>query len=492
MAKTKRVLAVDFGASSGRVMCAEFDGARIALRELHRFSNDPVIVRGTMYWDVLRLFHEIKQGLLKAKSVGPIDSMAVDTWGVDFALLDGTGNLLENPVHYRDKRTSGMLEEVFRHISAAELYAATGNQLMEINTAFQLRAVQRRRPDLLARAETLLMMPDLFHYMLTGEACAEVSIASTTQLMDAQTQDWSQEVLKALGLPPSLFPHIVPSGTRIGRLDAQIAEELGIERIPVIAVAGHDTQSAMVSVPTKKENFVFLSCGTWSLLGTELRDPILTEKARLADYTNERGYGGRVSFLKNIIGLWLVQESRRQWMREGRSYAFGELEQMAGKTKPFQSLVDPDAPEFVPSGDLPKRIRAYCERTHQHIPQSEGEIIRCIDESLALKYRAALAQLEDCVPETRGAEIHILGGGVQSGLLCQMTADACGRNILAGPIEATVMGNVLVQLLASGALGSLEEARQAVRDSEPCRTYVPADPAAWDAAYEKWKEIVAC
>lgn len=490
MAQTKRVLAVDFGASGGRVMGAEFDGARITLHELHRFANEPVTVRGTMYWDVLRLFHEIKQGLLKARDFGAA-SIGMDTWGVDFGLLDADGALLENPVHYRDGRTAGMMEEAFRLLPKETLYARTGTQFLALNTAFQLLALKKKRPALLARAETLLLMPDLLNYMLTGERCAETSIASTTQLFDAQGGTWAQDVIEAFGLPARIFPRIVPAGTQVGRIEEALADELGIARLPVIAVAGHDTQSAMAAVPAAREPFVFLSCGTWSLLGTELSAPILTEAARRASFTNECGYGGRVSFLQNIIGLWLVQESRRQWMREGHAYGFGELEKMARAAEPFAALVDPDAPEFVAAGDLPKRIRAYCARTGQNTPESVGAVVRCIDESLALKYRAALERLETLVPAVRGADIHIVGGGVQSALLCQMTANACGRRVVAGPVEATVMGNVLVQLLAAGDL-RLEEAREVVRRSETCTVYEPMDTEAWTAAFKRWEEIVSC
>lgn len=434
----KRGLAFDFGASSGRAMIGIYDGNTIELEEIHRFSNDPVMVNGTMYWDILRLFYEIKQGIIKAKNSGGFDSIGIDTWGVDFGLLDKEGNLLENPIHYRDKRTKGMLEESFKGISKGEFYKITGNQFMEINTAFQLLSLVKERPELMERVETLLMTPDLFTYMLTGKKCTEYSIASTTQLMDANKGNWSEEVIKALNIPKEIFTEIVASGTIVGKLSDDICEELGVSKIDVVAVASHDTQSALLSVPTKEKDFLFLSCGTWSLIGTELDKPIINEKSEMYNITNEGGYEGKTTFLKNIIGLWLIQESRRQWIREGKEYSFGELESLAFKTESKKCFIDPDAQEFVPQGDIPKRIKEYCARTNQPIPETIPEIVRCINESLALKYRKALEGIEDCTGKHYDT-IYMVGGGVQSKLLCQLTANICERRVIAGPIEATVL-----------------------------------------------------
>ena len=363
----KKVLAFDFGASGGRAMCGTFDGEKITIEELHRFSNDPVILNGTMYWDVLRLFFEIKQGLIKAKKCGKIESIGIDTWGVDFGLVDAEGRLLENPVHYRDSRTEGMLEESFKMIDKQKFYEITGNQFMEINTAFQLLYLLKNRKDLLDRADKMILMPDLFNYFLTGQKKAEYSIASTTQLLDAKKGEWSGEVIDALKLPENIFPEIVPTGTKIGELTDEICNELGLDKIDVMAVAGHDTQSALVAVPAAEDDFIFLSCGlscgTWSLLGTELSAPIINEKSEHYNITNEGGYGRKTSFLKNIIGLWCIQESRRQWIREGQEYGFGELEIMAKEAEPLKSFIDPDAPEFTPAGDIPSRIREFCKKT---------------------------------------------------------------------------------------------------------------------------------
>ena len=485
----KKVLAVDFGASSRRVMLGSFDGNQLQIEELHRFSNDPVMLNKTLYWDFLRLFHEVKQGLLKAKKYGRIDSIGVDTWGVDFGLLDKEGNLLENPVHYRDERTAGMLDKGFEKMDRTRFYQITGNQFMEINTAFQLLSLTEKRPELLDRASSLLLMPDLFHYYLCGQQVSEYSIASTTQLMDANQGTWSGEVIERLGIPGRLLPKIVPSGTRLGILKPEICQELGVDPMEVIAVAGHDTQSALVAVPAKEEDFIFISCGTWSLFGTELDKPVINELSERYNITNEGGYQGKTSFLKNIIGLWLIQESRRQWIREGREYSFGGLEEMARRAEPFRSLIDPDAPEFVPAGNIPERIREYCKKSGQEIPSTEAQVVRCIDESLAFKYRMALDEIKACTSKEYSA-IHMVGGGTQSALLCQMTANACGCPVIAGPVEATVYGNMALQLLAVGAIKDLAQARRMVEASARTQVYLPEDTARWDEVFGKYKEML--
>jgi rhamnulokinase/L-fuculokinase len=484
-----KVLAFDLGASGGRAMLGSFDGERITIEEVHRFSNDPVTVQGTMYWDVLRLFHEIKQGLLKAKQRGGFDSISVDTWGVDFGLLDKEGRLLENPIHYRDSRTLGMMDKSRTMLDHDEFYQITGTQFMEINTVFQLLSLSQNRPDMLERADCLLMMPDLFHYMLTGIKVVEYSIATTTQLLDARARQWSERIIKALGLPITLFKEIVPCGTRIGTLTKDIAEELGIPQVNVVASAGHDTQSALVAVPATEEDFIFISCGTWSLFGTELREPLINRRAASFNITNEGGYEGKASFLKNIIGLWLIQESRRQWMREGKEYSFGELEAMGENAEPFLCFIDPDAPEFISAGNIPERIRNYCERTSQRIPSTVGEVARCINESIALKYRHAMEQLMECTGKEYDV-IHIIGGGSVSQLLCQMTAGACNKAVEAGPIEATVYGNVALQLIAGGKIPDLKSARQIISRSVEVKVFEPKDRDSWDDAYERFLKIM--
>ena len=486
----KKVLAFDYGASSGRGIIGEFDGKKITLKEIHRFSNDSVTVNGTMYWDILRLYFEMKEGLIKANLLGGFDSVAVDTWGVDFGLIDDSGNLLENPVHYRDERTVGIIEKAFEKIDKDKFYQITGIQFMELNTVFQLTALKERRPELFEQIDKILLMPDLFNYFLTSEKVAEYSIASTTQLMDANTGDWSLEVLESLDIPKKILPEIVPSGTVIGKIQDSICEELGLGNKPdVIAVAGHDTQCAMMSVPAKDKDFIFISCGTWSLFGTELEKPIINEKSFRLNLTNEGGYQKKTSFLKNIIGLWLVQESRRQWIREGKDFSFGELEKMAEQAEGFKCFIDPDAPEFMSDGNIPKRIQEYCEKTNQYVPRTEGEIVRCINESLALKYARTKKELEECVEKEYSA-IHMVGGGIQSKMLCRLTADACGCDVMAGPIEATVYGNIIIQLLATGEIKTMQEARDVVAASENVVTYKPQNQNEWKEATERYKKIM--
>ncbi|MBQ5592143.1 MAG: rhamnulokinase [Clostridia bacterium] len=486
---TKRVLAFDFGASSGRAIIGCFDGEKITLEEVHRFSNDPVSVGGTVYWDVLRLFHEIKQGIIKARMAGGFDSIGIDTWGVDFGLIDSEGKLMENPIHYRDKRTVGLVEESFKTMPREKQYGITGIQFMELNTIYQLIALKKYRPWMLERADKMLFMPDLFAYMLTGRMCAEYSIASTSQIIDLQTKSWSKELLDAFGIKESLFAPLVKPGTVLGTLTPEICEECGVDPVPVISVCGHDTQSAITSVPCEDGNFAFLSSGTWSLFGTELEKPIVNETSLNINITNEGGFDGTVGFLKNIIGLWLIQESRRQWQRQGEDYSYADLEREALAAEPFKCFIDPDAPEFVPHGNIPKRVQEFCEKTGQYVPQTVGEIMRCIYESLAMKYKLTFEKLCECT-ERDYPVIHVIGGGTKDTLLCQLTANSCNRTVKAGPIEATVMGNVAVQLMSADAVASIGEARRIVAQSSELKTYLPADVDKWEEAYGNFLAIV--
>ena len=486
---TKRVLAFDFGASSGRAIIGCFDGEKITLEEVHRFSNDPVSVGGTVYWDVLRLFHEIKQGIIKARMAGGFDSIGIDTWGVDFGLIDSEGKLMENPIHYRDKRTVGLVEESFKTMPKEKQYGITGIQFMELNTIYQLIALKKYRPWMLERADKMLFMPDLFAYMLTGKMCAEYSIASTSQIIDLQTGSWSKELLDAFGIKESLFAPLVKPGTVLGTLTHEICEECGVEPVPVISVCGHDTQSAITSVPCEDGNFAFLSSGTWSLFGTELEKPIVNETSLNINITNEGGFDDTVGFLKNIIGLWLIQESRRQWQRQGEDYSYADLEREALAAEPFKCFIDPDAPEFVPHGNIPKRVQEFCEKTGQYVPQTVGEIMRCIYESLAMKYKLTFEKLCECT-ERDYPVIHVIGGGTKDTLLCQLTANSCNRTVKAGPIEATVMGNVAVQLMSADAVASIGEARKIVAQSSELKTYLPEDVDNWEEAYGNFLAIV--
>jgi len=484
-----QVLAFDFGASSGRAIIGTLENGRIHMEEVHRFSNDPVILGETMYWDTLRQYFEIKQGIIKARQKGNPYSLGIDTWGVDFGLLDKNGRLLENAVHYRDARTKSMQEEVFSAIKRDAVYDLTGNQFENFNTIFQLYSLVLKRPELLEEADTLLLTPDLFNYFLTGKKQTEYTMASTTQLMDARKKVWATQILDALGIPKRIFTPIVKSGTVVGDISGAICDELSISPMKVISVASHDTQSAVVAVPTDQRDFIFISCGTWSLFGTELLEPVINPHTFDINISNEGGYADTTTLLKNIIGLWLVQESRRQWVREGKEYEFGELEILAGEAEPLLSFIDPDAPEFMPAGNMPKRIREFCKRTGQRVPETPGEIVCCINQSLALKYRYTLEQIEACT-QKKYEKIHMIGGGIKSKMLCRMTASASNRAVTAGPIEATALGNIAVQLMATGAIKDRQEAREIIFRSETTYEYMPKDSHKWNAAYETFKLLL--
>ena len=485
----KRVLAFDFGASSGRAIVGVFDGDKIELREVHRFSNDPVTINGTVYWDVQRLFFEIKQGILKAKEDGGFDSIGIDTWGVDFGLLRKDGTLIENPIHYRDKRNDGMAEFSKKYMSHEEMYDITGIQFMDFNTVFQLLSLKENRPYILEEADTLLFMPDLLSYMLSGVKSTEHSIATTSQMVDLKTRDWSDKIINDLGLKKDILTPIVATGTVIGQLSDEICEELGVPKADIVSVASHDTQSAITAAPCEYEDFAFISCGTWSLFGTEVKEPVLNEASKKLNVTNEGGYDYSIAFLKNICGLWLIQESRRQWIREGKEYSYAELEKMALECEPFKCFIDPDAPEFGTMGNLPERVKEYCRKTNQYVPETVGEIMRCIYESLALKYRLTFDGIMECTGKVYD-RIHVMGGGTKDKLLLGMTAQSCNVPVYGGPIEATALGNIAIQLMSDGTIADIKEARRIIAKGENLKLYEPSDRAAWEEAYEKYKEII--
>jgi rhamnulokinase/L-fuculokinase len=396
---------------------------------------------------------------------------------------------MENPIHYRDARTVGMVDEAFKTMPREKIYGITGIQFMELNTLFQLISLKKNRPWILERADKMLFMPDLFAYMLTGKMCAEYSIASTSQIIDLETKNWSKELLDAFGIKEDIFAPLVKPGTVLGMLTDEICEECGVDPVPVISVCGHDTQSAITSVPCEDGKFAFLSSGTWSLFGTELEKPIVNETSLNINITNEGGFDDTVGFLKNIIGLWLIQESRRQWQRQGEDYSYADLEKLALAAEPFKCFIDPDAPEFVPHGNIPKRVQEFCEKTGQYVPQTVGEIMRCIYESLAMKYKLTFEKLCECT-ERDYPVIHVIGGGTKDTLLCQLTANSCNRTVKAGPIEATVMGNVAVQLMSDNSVADISEARKIVANSSELKTYIPADVDKWEEAYADFLKIV--
>jgi len=486
------LLAFDLGAESGRAMLGQLDGGRLQLSEVHRFPNGPVRLPDGLHWDVLRLWTEVERGVaLAARQQGvELASIGLDTWGVDFGLLDRDGALIANPYHYRDSRTDGMMEEAFHRVPRAEIFEQTGIQFMQLNSLYQLLAMVVHRSPALDVADTFLTMPDLFNYWLTGRKVCEFTIATTTQCYDPRKRDWATSLLERMSIPTDIFPEIVEPGTVLGPLAAQVAEEVGVGQVPVIAPATHDTGSAVAAVPFESApgRGCYISSGTWSLMGTEVTEPVITSQSLGYNFTNEGGVCSTFRLLKNIMGLWLVQECRRVWAREGQSYSYDQLTRMAEQAPPFVALVNPDDPAFLHPADMPAEIRAFCARTDQRAPETRGAMIRSILESLALTYRATLEKLEAMLGH-RLEVIHIVGGGSRNQLLCQFTADATQQPVVAGPVEATAIGNVLMQALALGEFASLQEARALVRDSFEMVHYEPGDPAPWDAAYERFRAL---
>ncbi len=467
----KTVLAFDFGASTGRAIKAVFDGKEIKYEEIHRFENIPKTVDGHICHDVDMILSEIKAAIEKA---GKIDSMAFDTWGVDYALIDKEGKIIHEPYHYRDERTKDALEKAFSKMGAEEIYAETGNQIMNINTLFQLLS-----DDNLEKADRLLFMPDLFSYLLTGKKVCETTIASTSQMLNPLTKRWSERVTDTFDIDRKIFPEVCQSATVSG-------EYMGI---PVISVAGHDTQCAVAAMPTESENAAFLSCGTWSLIGCELDAPVMMQMSNDLELSNEIGANGKINFLKNISGLWLIQETRRDLEKTDRKYSYNELEMLARESEGFRSFIDPDAPELSAHGNLPDKIRAYCEKTNQPVPETVGQVVRCIYESLAMKYRLALEQISECTGKSFDV-LHLMGGGTKDGFLCELTAQSLGIPVVAGPIEATALGNIILQLIALGEIENIEKGRQIIAETEKVHKYEQKHTSDWDEAYIRFCEIL--
>jgi rhamnulokinase len=491
MPATKKILAFDLGAESGRGLLGRFDGQKLQLDVVHRFPNGPIKTLDTLHWDVLRLHGDMLAAMRRcAADHGGVDSLGVDTWGVDFALLGRGGTLLGNPRHYRDPHTEGILEQAFARVPAGEVFGQTGIQFMRFNTLFQLLALARDRSPLLDVAETLLFMPDLFHFFFTGIKVNEFTDASTSQMYDPTAKGWAFGLVKRFGLPAGLLGSIVPPGTVLGPLRGSVATETGLNPIPVIAPASHDTGSAVAAVPAQGTSWAYISSGTWSLMGAELPGPLLNEKVQRYNFTNEGGVGGTIRFLKNIMGLWLVQECRRAWERAGQTHGYDELARLAEAAPAFVSLVNPDDTAFILPPNMPAALADFCRRTGQPAPVEPGAVVRCALESLALRYRWVLERLEELLGR-RLEVIHVVGGGSQNELLCQFAADACDRPVLAGPVEATAIGNVLVQAIGLGLLRTLAEAREVVRQSFAVKTYTPQNPQTWQEPYERFLKLCA-
>jgi rhamnulokinase len=496
MPATCDYLALDLGAESGRGLLGRFDGQRLELEELHRFANEPVRMLDTLHWDLPRLYAECKLALGKAAAGRELDGVGVDTWGVDFGLVGRGDVLLGNPVHYRDARTDGMIEAACALVPRERVYETTGLQFLQFNTVYQLLSLVRGRSPLLEAAETMLMMPDVFGWLLTGRRAGERTDASTTQLLDPRSGAWSDELCARLSIPRAILPALIEPGEELGSLRRSVADELGIRPVKVVATAGHDTAAAVAAVPAVRRSagkgapsWCYLSSGTWSLMGVELEKPIINKLTYKYNFTNEGGVRGTTRLLKNIMGLWLVQECRRTWARAGRDYQYFELVPRAEAARPFAALVDPDDTSFLSPGDMPARIAAFCARTGQTPPGDEGAFVRCCLESLALKYRWAVERIEEMLA-TRIETIHIVGGGSKNVLLNQFTADATGRVVHAGPVEATAMGNVLGQAMGRGRIDGLEQLRAVVARSFPVTVYEPRETSAWDEAAGRFGRLV--
>ncbi len=491
---SKAYVAVDLGASSGRHVLGHFDGERLRLEEAYRFENGPVEVAGNLHWDALSQWSHIKQGLRAAKATGTeIVSVGVDTWGVDFALLGRNDELLGNPYHYRDSRTNGMMEKAFAVVPREEIFQATGLQFMQFNSLYQLLAMKERQSSILEAAERLLMMPDLFHWLLTGVKCNEMSDVSTSQCYDPTTGDWAFGMLDRFGLPRKIFGEIVQPGTVLGGMRGLVAEETGLANVKTVLPGCHDTASAVAAVPAASQpgmrpDWCYVSLGTWALMGVETPAPVVNARTSQLNFTNEGGVARTNRLLKNIAGLWLVQECRRVWQTAGKLYDWDALTKLAEAQPAFSAFVNPDAGEFLAPGDMPEAIRVFCQKTGQAAPTEDGAVIRCALESVAMKFRQVFAWCEE-LAGGRLDTIHIVGGGVKNRLICQMAADACGRRVVAGPIEATAVGNLMMQAIAMGDVGSLAEARRIVARSFEVEEYLPRNTAAWDEAYSRFQRI---
>jgi rhamnulokinase len=489
--KALNLLAFDFGASSGRAVLGIFDGNRIVISAVHQFPNGPVTLTGHMYWDVLRFLGEIKEGLGKAAQTagGKLASVGIDTWGVDYGLLDASGQLLGSPFHYRDARTAGMDDAAFSRMSKRDIFETTGIAFNPFNTLFQLLAMKLQQPGILAQASTMLFMPDLLSYFLTGVRLTEFTDASTSQLLDGRTRTWSRRLISAMEFPEDIFTDIQQPGSIRGSLLQEICDEVHVPRIPVVTVASHDTASAVAAVPAKGADHAYLSSGTWSLLGVESAVPVTDARALEWNFTNEGGFGGTVRLLRNVMGLWILQECKRHWESQGEEGGFDLLIDLAARSGPFRALIDPDNQMFYNPGDMPARVQEFCRKTGQDVPEERGQIVRCVLESLALKYRWVVDRLEE-LTNRRVGSLYLVGGGVKNTLLNQFTANAIGRTVVGGPSEATAVGNMLVQAVALGELGDLGDIRRVVRDSFPAMTFEPEDGDRWAEAYERFCNLL--
>lgn len=485
---THNYLAFDLGAESGRAIVGKLSDGILQLAEVNRFSNSCLDIRGRYHWDIFRLFEELKNSL-EICSKSKVESIAIDTWGVDFGLLAKDGSLISMPYAYRDHQTDGIIDEFTKEImSKKDLYLKTGIQLMQFNTIFQLYAMRKNMSPLLGIATDLLFTPDLLNYLFTGILKSEFTIATTSQLLDPLSRDWDQKLFDSIGIAREIVHSIIYPGTVIGQIDKEICLKAGIQQIPLVAVASHDTASAIAAVPAKNENWAYLSSGTWSLMGIETNQPIINKASADYEFTNEGGVDGKYCFLKNLCGLWLLQQCKKSWDIKN-SFTYDQLTQMAEQVEPFKILIDTDAPEFYNPKDMPEAIQAYCNKTKQSVPLNPSDYVQCIFDSLALKYKMVLEQLNKFSPKPIEV-LYVIGGGAKNKTLCQLTANALGIPVITGPSEATAIGNIMMQAKALGHVSSLAEIRSIINKSFASETYLPKDTEKWEKMYRKYLKIV--
>jgi len=496
----KNYLALDLGAESGRAILGTLDKGKIHLSEEYRFLTGPVCIPtqypeeissliggdDSLVWDFIRFWHEIKEGIKLASKKVKLETVGVDTWGVDFALLDKNGLLIANPYHYRDDRTNGMMEEAFKRLPKEKIYNITGIQFMQLNTLYQLLSLSSRNSPLLQIADKILMVPDLINYWLSGKAVAEFTEATTSQCYDSRNGEWSEEIISAMGFPRHLFPEIVPPGTVLGPLRKSVASELDCN-VMVVAPATHDTGAAVSAIPAESDDLIWISSGTWSIIGMNTPVPVINELSFQNNFTNEGGVNGTYRFSKNVTGLWIVQQCRHQWQNEGKNYSYSELTEMAHKSPHLKSFVDPDFSEFIQPGNMVEKIKTYCNKTAQPVPENDGEVIRAILQGLALRYRYTIEKLEE-VSGKKTTTVHIVGGGTKNWLLNQFAADALARKVITGPVEATAIGNLMAQAIAIGDIASWKEGAAVIRSSFDISTFLPGDTTSWNIAYDSFQD----
>jgi len=490
MPEIKQYIAVDLGAESGRVMLGTVSNSKLGLQEIHRFDNGPVKQAGSLRWDFNKLFSNIKDGIAKAVKVadGKVCGIGVDSWGVDFGLIDKSGELIENPYHYRDSRTEGMIEKASQIMGARNLYDNTGIQFMPFNTLYQLMGLKEQDPEVLAKANKLIFMADLVSYHLCGRTYTEYSLASTSQLMDMGTKKWSNKVFETFSLPMEIMPEVIATGTVVGKLKDDLAKEFGCDPIDIIATGSHDTASAVAAVPASEKNWAYLSSGTWSIVGLEISDAAINDETFRHQFTNEGGVANTIRLLKNIMGLWVVQECKRQWKTDGDDLSYSQITQMAADAEPFKVFINPHDEAFYAPGEMPERINKYLIENGQTAINDKGQMVRIVLEGLAMNYRWVIDELQE-VSGLRVDVLHIVGGGIQNELLCQFAANATGKKVIAGPIEATAAGNIIMQAIAAGQIESVKRARQVVANSFELKTYLPQDRQLWDEKYKKIENV---